>query len=790
MSFRWFAIFLLALVPAVASSQGIEILGPPPPESPDVFAKDDRGRITLRATRLPSALELDGNLDEPFYASVTPIDHFVQQEPNEGRPATERTLVWLFFDNHNFYVSVRAFDSAPERLVANELRRDNFNIFQNDNITISIDPLYTRRSGVFFQMNALGAQRDQEVQDERSNNNDWNTIWSVKSRILDDGWSMEFAIPYSSLRFRQAGPQLWGFNLRRVIRWKNEHVSIAPIPASATTRAMYKFDIMATVTGVETPTVRRPIDVKPYAIAASTTNLGGANPFRNDPSADAGVDVKYSFTNSLVADLTFRTDFAQVEEDQQQVNLTRFSLFFPEKRDFFLEGQGLFSFGSSQMGGGGGGQTSARSNTPSLAPVVFYSRRIGIGSNGEIPIIGGGRVAGRAGKFGIGLLSIQTEDAGAAGTDAASQVVPSTNFSVIRLRRDVLRRSNVGMIVTQRTPIDGPANTVLGADANFWFFNELTVTGYFARSGNRSAVAPGASADNKIELPRQSSLARSSYRGEFDYAPDRYGFRYEHLLVGSRFQPEIGFLRRQAFRRNYASGRFSPRPSLRQGYGGQAALPLVRRHVFEAEFDYITGSDDGVLETREAKVAYRAELRGNDQWGIDYSNNYEFLRQGFNVVPGKLIPAGAYHFGDLRTVYVFGPQRRMSGSISGGTGSFYGGTNTEVGYRGVVEISPRFNLEPGVTLNWIEIPAGKFRTTVTSSRMSYMFSPHMALSGLVQYNSTGSSLGSSVRFRWEYRPGSDFFVVYSDGRDTRIGDRFPGLVNRTFVVKATRLFRF
>ena len=750
---------LCTLLSSSVSAQNIEILGPPPPEAPAVFAKDDRGRITLRATRLTSPLSLDGALDEAVYKEVQAIDHFVQQEPDEGAAATEKTLVWLFFDEDNFYVSIRSFDSAPDRLVANELRRDNFNIYNNDNITISIDPLYTRRSGVFFQTNALSAQRDQEVQDERSNNNDWNTIWRTRSRILEDGWSMEFAIPYSSLRFRQAGPQVWGFNIRRVIRWKNEHVSIAPIPASAGTRAMYKFDIMATVVGVETPSVRKPIDVKPYVIASSTTNLATATPFRNDPDADAGFDVKYSLTNSLVADLTVRTDFAQVEEDQQQVNFTRFSLFFPEKRDFFLEGQGLFSFGGSQIGNGRGG----------LTPVVFYTRRIGLGPRGEIPIVGGGRVAGRAGKFQLGLLNIQTEEEEESGT-------PSTNFAVVRVRRDFLRRSNIGGVLTRRTPIGGNANTVVGADANLFFFNDLTITSYYTQSDSQTSAA--------------------SYRGEIDYAPDLYGFRYEHLFVGSDFDPQVGFLRREAFRRNYASARFSPRP------GGDRA---IRRHVIETELDYITGSEDGVLETREAQLSYRAELRGNDQWNVNVSDSYEFLRDGFNVIPGQRIPAGEYGFSTFRTSYVLGPQRRVAGTISGGSGSFYGGTNTELAYRGTVELSPAFILEPGITLNWITLPGldaaigepapsgverRKFDTQVVSTRVSYMFSPYMAVSGLVQYNSTSSSLGSSVRFRWEYRPGSDLFVVYSDGRNTRIGDRFPGLQNRTFVVKATRLFRF
>jgi hypothetical protein len=761
--FRRVLLAVFALWSSGVSAQTIEILGPPPPEAPAVFAKDERGRITLRATRLTSPLSLDGSLDESVYTEVTAIDHFVQQEPDEGVAATEKTLVWLFFDDDHFYVSVRSFDTQPDRLVANELRRDNFNIYNNDNISISIDPLYTRRSGVFFQTNALSAQRDQEVQDERTNNQDWNTIWRTRSRILDDGWSMEFAIPFSSLRFRAAGPQVWGFNIRRLIRWKNEHVSIAPIPASAGTRAMYKFDIMATVVGVETPSVRKPIDVKPYAIASSTTNLASATPFRNDPDADAGFDVKYSLTNSLVADLTVRTDFAQVEEDTQQINLTRFSLFFPEKREFFLEGQGLFSFAGSQVGNSGGG----------LTPVVFYTRRIGLGPRGEIPIVAGGRVAGRAGKFQLGLLNIQTEEEDESNT-------PSTNFSVVRVRRDFLRRSNIGGVVTRRTPIGGIANTVVGADANLFFFNDLTVTGYYTQS------------DNAEDEPVGSGFSRtdkSSYRGEVDYSPDLYGVRYEHLFVGSQFDPQVGFLRREAFRRNYASARFSPRP------GGDRA---IRRHVFEAEFDYITGSEDGVLETREAQLSYRAELRGNDQWNIDVSDSYEFLREGFNVVPGQPIPAGAYRFSDFRTSYVLGPQRRIAGTISGGTGSFYGGTNTELAYRGTIELSPAFILEPGITFNWISLPGlpntttgeRSFDTQVISTRASYMFSPYMAVSGLVQYNSTSSSLGSSVRFRWEYRPGSDVFVVYSDGRNTQIGDRFPALQNRTFVVKATRLFRF
>ena len=727
--------------------------GPAAPAAPEVFAQDDAGRITLRATRLTTPLTLDGALDEAIYRDVKAISHFVQMEPRQGQPATERTEAWLFFDDRNFYVAVRSWDSAPERLVANEMRRDSFNVFQNDNLTVSIDSLYTRRSGYFFQTNALGALRDQEVFDERSNNNDWNTVWYTRSRILPDGWTTEIAIPFKSLRFRAAGPQVWGFNLRRVIRWKNEQHSIAPIPASAGNRAMYRFDIFATLVGVETPSQSRNLEVKPYAIGSLTTNNAAQPPFTNDPSANVGGDVKYGITKSLVADLTVRTDFAQVEEDQQQVNLTRFSLFFPERRDFFLEGQGLFNFGAGQRGGdGGGGQ--------SLTPMVFYSRRVGLSSTGQsVPIEAGARVSGRVGRYSVGLLNIQTDDSRIART-------PTTNFSVVRLRRDVLRRSNVGLIMTHRAPGEGVANSVYGLDANLAFFQNVIAQGFWTVSDTGSG--------------RGSVADRSSYRGEFEYNGDRYGARVEHLTVGERFDPQIGFLRRTAFSRHYGTLRFSPRPR-------QATR--IRKHYYEAEFDYITGSD-GVLETQEARANYRLELQNNDQFRLEYGHAYELLRQPFQVVPGRVIPAGGYRFDDVRSEYQFGPQRRLSGTVAVAQGGFYDGTKTEAGYRGLVVLSPRLTLEPGITLNWLDLPVGRATTKLLTNRTNLTLSPRMALAVNVQYNSTSNSVISSIRYRWEYQAGSDLFVVYSDGRDTTDRRGVPSLMNRTLVIKATRLWRF
>ncbi len=771
---RWWLvlgnILVAATVPGWAQQPGTdgglpEILGPPPPPDPEVFAKDADGRVTLRAHRLTAPLTLDGAIDEAIYRQTKPIDHWVQREPTEGVAATERTHVWIFFDDDTFYVSAYCYDSEPLRLVANERRRDHFNIFQNDHMSVVVDPFYSRRSGYFFQTNALGALRDQEVTDERNNNQDWNTVWDTRSRILDDGWSFEMAIPFKSLRYRSAGPQIWGFNMQRVVRWKNETMSIAALPAAGSFRAIYKLDLAATLVGVETPASSRNLELKPYAIAAVTTNRAVTPPVTNELSRDAGVDAKYGLTRGLTADFTYRTDFSQVEEDQQQVNLTRFSLFFPEKRDFFLEGQGIFGFGAEQRGGGsgggggGGGGFAGRNFTPTLAPIVFFSRRIGLEDGVQVPIIGGGRLTGRAGRYTVGALSIQTRR-------APTVNLPSTNFSVARLRRDILRRSNVGLIMTRRQSEGGaPANTVIGADATLAFFQNVSFNAFYARSQTVNASASASDA--------------SSYRGEFEYAGDRYGLKYEHLVVGDRFDPQIGFLRRQAFRRNYGQLRFSPRPR---------SSRWVRKHSWEIDFDQIT-DNHGRLETEEVKGSYRLELNNNDSWAIDGSRNFELLTRDFQIVRDVTIPIGEYRFADFRTTYQFGPQRRVSGSVTAGTGSFYGGTQTELGARAFIDVTSQLSLEPSATFNVIHLPQDDLVTKLVSTRVNYTLSARALLSAFLQFNSTTFTVSSSVRLRWEYRPGSDFFVVYSDGRDTDTRG-FPLLQNRSFVVKLTRLFRF
>ena len=724
--------------------------GPPAPVAPEVVSRDAQGRVTVRAVRLTEPLVLDGLLQDPIYRQVPAIGDFVQQEPHEGEPATERTDVWIFFDATTVYFAVHCLDDQPERIIANEMRRDSNNIFQNDNVQLVIDTFYDRRSGVLFQTNALGALSDQEVSDERNFNRDWNAVWDVKAARTEDGWSAEFAIPLKSLRYRASGPQTWGFNIQRRIPWKNERSYLSGVPASYGGRGIYKLSSAATLVGLEVPLQGRNLEIKPYGISGVTTNRLANPVVSNDLTGDAGLDVKYGLTKGLTADVTYNTDFAQVEEDEQQVNLTRFSLFFPEKREFFLEGGGIFNFGPPAR------ENQSFGGATTLMPVMFFSRQIGLSGGQEVPILAGGRVTGRAGRNAVGLLNIETKASEAA--DAAA-----TNFSVVRVRRDILRRSAVGLIGTHRTPRpDGlGSNQVVGVDAALAFYENLTFNSYYARSRT-----PGRSGDE------------SSYMAQFAYAADRYGMNVEHLTVGDAFNPEIGFLRRESFRRNYAQSRFSPRPR---------SSRTLRKVSMEGSIDYITNLA-GRLESREAAASNRVEFNGGGFWSTDYTRNYERLEEPFEISKGVVILPGAYSFQDLRSEYYLGPER-VSGRFWGSHGTFYGGTKTEVGFNGRVDMTTQFSLEPRVTLDWVDLPVGRFTTRLVGSRVNFTMSTRMALSALLQFNSSNTTVSSNVRFRWEYRPGSDLFVVYSDGRDTT-APRFPRLQNRAFVVKMTKLFRF
>jgi hypothetical protein len=619
------------------------------------------------------------------------------------------------------------------------------------------DTFYDRRSGFMFYTNPLGALADYSVIDEGSPNTDWNPVWESRTGTFDGGWTVEMAIPFKTLRYRSGNNQVWGFQLRRSIRHKNEWTYLNPVPQNlAGPQALNRISSGGTIVDLDLPPASRNLELKPYAISRWTTDPLRLPPVSNDFDPDIGGDVKYGVTANLTADFTVNTDFAQVEIDEQQVNLTRFSLFFPEKRDFFLEGRGVFDFARGGAGTQGGGFTGGAEGSADT-PYLFYSRRIGLNNNREIPITAGARLTGKVGPFGVGLMNIQTNDEPRALTD-------DTNFTVLRVKRDILRRSTIGAMFTNRslTVNRAGSNQAYGVDAAFSFYQNLNLGAYWART-----QSPDVSSDD------------DSYQGKFDYAADRYGARFEYMKVGDNFNPEVGFVRRDDVRRSFAQLRFSPRPD---------GSRYVRKYTYQGTIDYIENGT-GLLETRQQSLRFETELHNSDRFSVEGNLNYEYLTAPFRVAPGVIIPVGGYGFNDVTVGYNFGQQRRLSGNVAITAGEFYDGDIVTLNVtQGRIAVTKRFSLEPSLTMSKVNLPYGDFITRVLRSRVDYGFSPRMFASALLQYNYTDQTFSTNFRYRWEYRPGSEFFVVWTDEQDTR--GTGLALRNRAFVVKATRLLRF
>jgi len=742
---------------------GVVIDGPAPSMTPNEMTRDNAtGKSTVRAIKLTAPLKFDGRLDDEVYTRYQPFDGMVQAAPDYGKPSTERTDIWVTYDTENIYVSARCWDKAPpEQWIANELRRDTNQMRNNDHFGVAFDTFYDRRSGFMFYANVLGGFADYSVIDEGGSNTDWNPVWDVKTGRFDGGWTIEIKVPFKTLRYTSGNDQVWGVQFRRAIRHKNEWTYWTPVPRTmAGPGALNRISAYGTLVGLDLPPAGRNIELKPYGLGKMSTDRLTNPPTSNDGDADIGGDMKYGVTANLTADLTVNTDFAQVEIDEQQVNLTRFNLFLPEKREFFLEGRGLFDFARGGAGAGGGpGGTGSSSDQPYL----FYTRRIGLNRNRVVPIDVGGRLTGKVGKYGVGVMNIQTGD------EEVSQS-PSTNFTVMRIKRDILRRSTIGAIFTNRNQLtsnQAGTNQAYGLDAAFGFYQNVAIAGYYAETQTSNVTG-----DNR------------SYQGKFDYVPDRYGFQAEVLKVGKAFNPEVGFLRRSDFIRGYSSARFSPRPK---------KVKLVRKYTYQAAYEYYENGV-GNVESRQTTGRFNVEFNNSDTFNIEANANYDYLSTPFRPNPGSVIPVGGYHYNDTAMSYSMGQQRRLSGNVGVQLGEYYNGTIRALTFSsGRYSILKQFSVEPRFSVSHVELPTSQFTQKQVGARTDYGFSARMFLGALLQWSSVDHTFSSNVRYRWEYRPGSELFVVWTDEQDTNPLDPHAGSVNlrnRAFVVKMTRLFRF
>ena len=702
----------------------------------------------IRALYTDEEILIDGSLEEPVWDRAEVSTGFIQQEPRPGNPASEKTEVRILFDDNNLYIGVICLDSGGRRgVIVNDLARD-FDEREDDVFEVVIDTFNDNQNGFFFATNPGGAKFDAQVTNDGSSfNQDWDTIWHVQSRITDEGWQTEISIPFKSLRFTSQQRQEWGINFMRRVRRKAEVDYWSPVPRPF---QLSRVSQAGSLNGIGNVQQGRNLYVKPY-IKAPLSRLEDDDV---DLKPDVGFDLKWGVTSQLTLDLTANTDFSQVEADEEQVNLTRFSLFFPEKREFFLENAGFFAFGEGvgirRRGGGGGGR-------PDLVP--FFSRRIGVSNGGLVPILGGSRLTGRAGAFTLGVLSMQTDD---------FEEEPSTNFSVVRVRRDLMGSSNLGVLFINK---DGGEqyNRTYGVDGNFNFFRYLTLTSFLLQTDTPDLS--GKDGAGKFEMGWQDPFWR--LRGGF-------------LSIQENFNPEVGFVRRGGYDRDERVGDAIRKSNGEFGFAfrPEDRIPWIREIQPSLEPEYITGHDN-LLLTRQVQKQVRLELDDSSRITISHNSTFERLDEPFEITDTQIVPLGDYGFNTTRFSFRGNESRKLSFDFDYETGGFFDGELDSYEVELLVQPSYRFRTDLSWRHNDVRLPDGDFSTDLVGARIQYAFSTTMFINALIQYNSEDGEISSNVRFNLIHKPLSDLFIVYNENRLTR--DRVR---DRALIIKFTHLFSF
>ena len=737
----------LLVIPAFLITSSIAAAQPASNATPPAAAN------VATATRVAEAPTLDGDvLGDPAWAQAAPITSFSQEQPNEGQPVSERTEVRVVFTADTLYIGAVLYDSDPSGIIVSDARRDA-PLDDTDSFQMIIDTYRDRQNGFVFGTNPAGIEYDGQVTNEGQGggglgfgqmqsggsgsgfNINWDGAWTVRARQTEQGWSAEFAIPFRTLRYPSATSQTWGINFQRNIRRKNERAYWAPIPRQFN---LYRLSLAGTITGVQTPALRN-FRITPYALGNALAS--GETPVDTDTDFDFGGDLKYSITPSLTLDATVNTDFAQVEVDDQQVNLDRFTLFFPEKRPFFLENAGFFSVGNP-------GEVD-----------LFFSRRIGIGDNGQsIPIMGGGRVSGKAGKFNVGLLNMQTSD--------YNDLIASTNFSVARISRDLPNRSSIGAIFTNRQATgdlagDNEYGRTFGLDGKIGIGMTSVLTGFLAKT-DTPGVDDG---DHAFNIRSQTN------RPQWDL---NVGFQE----VGSGFNPAIGFYSRRGYRKPDAMlmTRFRPKDFIN--------IQELRPH---ATFRGFWGLD-GFQETGFMHLDNHWQFRDSTEIHTGMNLTREGVRTPFEIYPGVFVPPGTYDHAEAQLVAMSNQGAPISVSMRATIGGFFGGDR--------VSLNPTIRMRAGDALttqldyqrNNISLPWGDFVTNLVRARVSYSFTSRMFTQALIQYNDRADLWSMNFRFGWLQAANTGLFVVYTDTHGLYdLFDR-PERTDRSLTVKYSYMF--
>ena len=689
--------------------------------------------------RVENGPQIDGRLDEEVWLRAAVIDEFVQQEPAEGEPATEQTVVRLLYDAQALYIGVEAYDTEPAGVIATEMRRDSLRLLDEDNFQVILDTFHDRRSGYMFVTSPLGAKLEQQIAEEgeggwrgRNSNNiniNWDGVWDVVSHRTSDGWVAEIAIPMVTLRFPKTEEQVWGVNFMRNIRRKNEQVFWAPISKEYT---LTRVSLAGTMTGIGA--VNRGLDLRmtPYVLAggrqdrATAVVAGGG--LDGSGFNDYGLDVKYGIASGLNLDLTLNTDFAQVEVDEQQVNLTRFPLFFPEKRDFFLENAGMFNVGAPGSGFG-------------RVADLFFTRRVGLSAGGQpTPIIGGARLTGKVNRHNVAAMNITTGSVGS----------PGDNFFVGRYSRDILARSKVGGIVIDKQGFGSGGlapggagiphfNRTFAADTTLALHRNLTVTGFIAKTETPDLPTTGGE--------------RAAY-GRATWLSPAFHVYTELADLQDNFNPEVGFVPRVGIRTSKFHGEWNPRPDRWN----------IRMFDPMWNMTYTTDQNNRLL-TRRIHNMIGTYFEDGSSAMFYYNDHFEQLDIPFDIRnAGVTVPAGTYRFGEWVFSYQSDPSRRLYTRTRYSPQTFFDGTRTDIQATVGLRATSRMSAETIFNRSDVDLPWGEFVADLASLRLDLTISPQMTLRSLSQYNSLTGEFSNSIRFNWIYSPGSDIYVAYDEMR--------------------------
>jgi hypothetical protein len=683
-------------------------------------------------TATTETITLDGVLDEPIWSSAPKIGDLIQRQPVPGENPTEETEVTLLYDEDNLYIGVVAYDSEPQRVIGTQMARDG-SLGSDDRIELLLDTFRDQRNAFYFATNPSGALVDGLTFANGQLNTDWDAIWHVRARRTEQGWVAEFAIPFKSLNF-PAGRTVWGFNFSRNIyrkledtRWSGARLETQFLQVSEA----------GEITNLDGLSQGIGLDVRPF-VAGNVLHLGDTG--EDDFDGKPGLDLFYSITPSLKLTGTFNTDFGETEVDARQINLQRFSLFFPEKRAFFLEDAGVFSFASTGPGTPGGIPSTGADVYP------FFSRRIGLLNGEEVPLDAGGKLTGKVGRTDVGVLAVRTGE--------LEDVVTDKNLFVGRIKQNLFQQSYVGLVFTGGDPASGQSGETYGTDLR------LTTSRFLGGSRNLDVNAYAAKSVNE-----GVSGDDWSYGFSARYPNDLIDAQVVFREIQGNFDPSLGFVQRDNVRLLRVAGSYNPRPK------NFLNIQQMFHDVFYTRF---TRLDNNEVESWDLYVTVADwHFNSGDSYHaiLDVNPTYERLFEPFEISPGVILLPGEYRFTRFKT----GPiatatKRRLSGRINVGWGNFWSGTAEEVSAGITYKLPPKLTVSLSTNQTFASLPEGDFTARIWTSNLDYSASPRLSFFNLIQYDNRSRNLGWQSRVRWTLQPGNELFVSFNQGWIQEEGD--------------------